>query len=244
MDFTDKVVVITGAAQGIGKQIASDFAKQKAKVVLFDLSKDQLAIAKGELSTLTTCESYLVNVTDSEQLTNTIDKVIDKFSKIDILINNAGITKDNLALRLSESDWDQVLAVNLKGAFLASKIALKKMLKQRSGKIVNISSIIGIIGNPGQSNYAASKAGLIGLTKSLSKEVGARGINVNAVAPGYIETKMTDVLPEKVKEEMLKRISLKRLGTTKDVANAVLFLSSQRADYITGQVVVVDGGMI
>jgi 3-oxoacyl-[acyl-carrier protein] reductase len=149
-----------------------------------------------------------------------------------------------LALRLSEDDWDQVLEVNLKGAFLASKVVLKKMLKQRNGKIVNISSIIGIVGNPGQSNYSASKAGLIGLTKSLSKEVGARGINVNAVAPGYIETKMTENLPDKVKEEMLKRISLKKFGSPKNVADAVLFLSSEAADYITGQVVIVDGGMI
>lgn len=244
MDFTDKVVIVTGAAQGIGKQIAAGFAKRKAKLALFDLDKDRLEATKKELSDITECESYLVNVTDSTQLANTIDKVIDKFSKIDILVNNAGITKDGLALRLSESDWDKVLEVNLKGAFLASKIVLKKMLKQRSGKIINISSIIGIIGNPGQSNYAASKAGLIGLTKSLSKEVGARGININAVAPGYIETKMTDVLSDKVKEEMLKRISLKRLGSAQDVANATLFLSSPMADYITGQVVVVDGGMV
>ncbi|MCF7886958.1 MAG: 3-oxoacyl-[acyl-carrier-protein] reductase [Candidatus Omnitrophica bacterium] len=244
MDFKDKVVVVTGAARGIGKQIAYSFAKRKAKVVLFDLDQAQLEIAKKELSGITECQSYLIDVTNSLQLSNVIDKVIDKFSKIDILVNNAGITKDNLALRLSETDWDKVLEVNLKGSFLTSKAVLKKMLKQRSGKIINISSIIGIIGNFGQSNYAASKAGLIGLTKSLSKEVGARGINVNAVAPGYIETKMTDILSDKVKDEMLKRIPLKRFGSTEDVANTVLFLSSQLADYITGQVVVVDGGMI
>jgi 3-oxoacyl-[acyl-carrier protein] reductase len=244
MDFKDKVVVVTGAARGIGKQIAYSFAKRKAKVVLFDLDQVQLEAAKKELSSITECQSYSIDVTNSQQLSNVIDKVIDKFSKIDILVNNAGITKDNLALRLSETDWDKVLEVNLKGAFLTSKVVLKRMLKQRSGKIINISSIIGIIGNFGQSNYAASKAGLIGLTKSLSKEVGARGINVNAVAPGYIETKMTDVLPDKVKEEMLKRIPLKRFGSSEDVANAVLFLSSDLADYVTGQVVVVDGGMI
>ncbi|MCF7870527.1 MAG: 3-oxoacyl-[acyl-carrier-protein] reductase [Candidatus Omnitrophica bacterium] len=244
MDFKDKVVVVTGAAQGIGKQIAYQFAKEKAKVVLFDLDQSKLKAAKEELTALTECELYPVNVTNLEKLADVIDKVIDKFSKIDILVNNAGITKDNLALRLSEDDWDQVLEVNLKGAFLASKVVLKKMLKQRSGKIVNISSIIGIVGNPGQSNYSASKAGLIGLTKSLSKEVGARGINVNAVAPGYIETKMTENLPDKVKEEMLKRISLKKFGSPKSVADAVLFLSSESADYITGQVIVVDGGMI
>jgi 3-oxoacyl-[acyl-carrier protein] reductase len=244
MDFKDKVVVVTGAAQGIGKRIAAQFARAKAKVVLFDLDQSKLEAAKAELADLTECELYPVNVTDLEKLTVVIDKVIDKFSKIDILVNNAGITKDSLALRLSEDDWDQVLEVNLKGAFLASKVVLKKMLKQRNGKIVNISSIIGIVGNPGQSNYSASKAGLIGLTKSLSKEVGARGINVNAVAPGYIETKMTENLPSKVKEEMLKRISLKKFGSPKNVADAVLFLSSEAADYITGQVVIVDGGMI
>ncbi|MCF7869522.1 MAG: 3-oxoacyl-[acyl-carrier-protein] reductase [Candidatus Omnitrophica bacterium] len=244
MDFKDKVVVVTGAARGIGKQIAYSFAKRKAKVVLFDLDQAQLEAAKKELSGITESQSYSIDVTNYQQLSNVIDKVIDKFLKIDILVNNAGITKDNLALRLSETDWDKVLEVNLKGTFLTSKAVLKRMLKQRSGKIINISSIIGIIGNFGQSNYAASKAGLIGLTKSLSKEVGARGINVNAVAPGYIKTKMTDVLPDKVKEEMLKRIPLKRFGSTEDVANAVLFLSSQLADYITGQVVVVDGGMI
>ncbi|MCF7872579.1 MAG: 3-oxoacyl-[acyl-carrier-protein] reductase [Candidatus Omnitrophica bacterium] len=244
MDFKDKVVVVTGAARGIGKQIAYSFAKRKAKIVLLDLDPAQLEAAQKELSDITECQSYPIDVTNSQQLTNVIDKVIDKFSKIDILVNNAGITKDNLALRLSETDWDKVLEVNLKGAFLASKTVLKRMLKQRSGKIINISSIIGIIGNFGQSNYAASKAGLIGLTKSLSKEVGARGINVNAVAPGYIETKMTDILPDKVKDEMLKRIPLKRFGSTEDVANTVLFLSSQLADYITGQVIVVDGGMI
>jgi 3-oxoacyl-[acyl-carrier protein] reductase len=244
MDFKDKVVVVTGAAQGIGKRIASQFAKAKAKVVLFDLDQSKLEATKAELADFTECELYSVNVTDLEKLTVAIDKVIDKFSKIDILVNNAGITKDNLALRLSEDDWDQVLEVNLKGAFLASKVVLKKMLKQRNGKIVNISSIIGIVGNPGQSNYSSSKAGLIGLTKSLSKEVGARGINVNAVAPGYIETKMTESLSDKVKEEMLKRISLKKFGSPKNVADAVLFLSSEEADYITGQVVVVDGGMI
>lgn len=244
MDFKDKVVVVTGAARGIGKQIAYGFAKRGAKVVLFDLDQVQLEAAEKELAGITECQSYPVDVTDSQQLVNIIDKVIDKFSKIDILINNAGITKDSLALRLSETDWDKVLEVNLKGAFLTSKAVLKKMLKQRSGKIVNISSIIGIVGNSGQSNYSASKAGLIGLTKSLSKEVGPRGININAVAPGYIETKMTESLPDKVKEEMLKRISLKKFGSTEDVANTVLFLASGLADYITGQVVVVDGGMI
>ena len=244
MSFEGKVVVVTGAAQGIGKQIALDFAKEKAKVVLFDLNQEALIETQGEISAY--CESayYVVDVTDSKQIEDTFNKIIDKFSKIDILINNAGITKDNLTLRLSENDWDKVLTVNLKGAFLSSKACAKYMVKQRKGKIINISSIIGIIGNAGQANYSASKAGLIGLTKSLAKELGSRNISVNAVAPGYIQTKMTHVLPEKVKEEMLKRIPLNRFGTPSDVANAVLFLAADDSDYITGQVLVIDGGMI
>jgi 3-oxoacyl-[acyl-carrier protein] reductase len=244
MRFQDKVVLVTGAAQGIGKEIALNFAREKAKVVIFDVSRQDLAVTAKELAEHSECESYLVDVTDSGQIEAAVNKIIDKFSKIDIVVNNAGITRDGLALRLSENDWDRVLAINLKGAFLCSKVCAKYMVKQRSGKIVNISSIIGITGNAGQANYAASKAGLIGVTKSFAKELGSRGICVNAVAPGYIKTKMTDVLPEKVKEQMLGMIPLKKLGTPGDVAQAVLFLASSAADYITGQVLVVDGGMI
>ena len=244
MRFEGKVVVVTGAAQGIGKQIALGFAKEKATVIIFDLNEEALKETYKELSLHSKCEYYLVDVTENKQIEETVNKVIDKFSKVDILINNAGITKDNLFPRLSENDWDKVIAINLKGTFLCSKICLKYMLKQRKGKIVNISSIIGIIGNAGQANYSASKAGLIGLTKSLAKEVGSRNICVNAVAPGYIQTKMTEVLSDKVKEEMLKRIPLKRLGLPRDVSSAVLFLASEEADYITGQVLVVDGGMV
>lgn len=244
MGLEGKIVVVTGAAQGIGRQIALEFAKNKATVVILDLNEEGLKDAQAEIGKHTECAYYPVNVTESSQIEEAINKIIDKFAKIDILINNAGITKDNLALRLSESDWDRVIAVNLKGAFICSKLCAKYMVKQRSGKIVNISSIIGIIGNAGQANYSASKAGLIGLTKSFAKELGARNICVNAVAPGYIQTKMTDILPEKVKEEMLKRIPLNRFGSPGDVARAVLFLASDAADYITGQVLVVDGGMI
>ncbi len=244
MGLEGKVVVVTGAAQGIGRQIALDFVKAKATVIIFDLNEEALIDAQKELSTYGSSTYYVVDVTDSKQIEETFNKIIDKFTKIDILINNAGITKDNLTLRLSENDWDKVLAVNLKGAFLSSKACSKYMVKQRKGKIINISSIIGIIGNAGQANYAASKAGLIGLTKSLAKELGSRNISVNAVAPGYIQTKMTHVLPEKVKEEMLARIPLNRFGTPSDVSSAVLFLAADAADYITGQVLVVDGGMI
>ncbi len=244
MSFEGKVVVVTGAAQGIGRQIALNFAKLKAKVVILDLVEETLKEAQKELSNHSECLYYVVDVTDSKGVEEALNKIIDNSTKIDILINNAGITRDNLALRLSESDWDKVITVNLKGAFLCSKLCAKYMVKQRQGKIINISSIIGIIGNPGQANYSASKAGLIGLTKTFAKELGSRNICVNAIAPGYIQTKMTDVLPDKVKEEMLKRIPLNRFGTSDDVARAVLFLASDRADYITGQVLVVDGGMI
>jgi len=244
MGLEGKIVVVTGAAQGIGRQIALEFSKNKATVVILDLNEEGLKDAQSEIAKHSECAYYTVNVTESSQIEEVINKIIDKFAKIDILINNAGITKDNLALRLSESDWDKVIAVNLKGAFMCSKLCAKHMVKQRSGKIVNISSIIGIIGNAGQSNYSASKAGLIGLTKSFAKELGTRNICVNAVAPGYIQTKMTDILPDKVKEEMLKRIPLNRFGSPGDVARAVLFLASDAADYITGQVLVVDGGMI
>ncbi|MBU2044781.1 MAG: 3-oxoacyl-[acyl-carrier-protein] reductase [Candidatus Omnitrophica bacterium] len=244
MNFEGKVVVVTGAAQGIGRQIALDFASQKARLVILDVNPEALALAQKEISSQAECSYYSVDVTAAQQVEEVINKIIDKFSKIDIVVNNAGITRDNLILRLSENDWDKVISVNLKGAFLCSKLAAKFMLKQRQGKIINVSSIIGIVGNAGQANYSASKAGLIGLTKSLAKELGSRNICVNAVAPGYIQTQMTDKLPDKIKEEMLKRIPLNRLGAPVDVSNAVLFLASEAADYITGQVVVVDGGMI
>ena len=244
MSLEGKVVIVTGAAQGIGKQIALDFAKNKAKVVILDLNEEGLKRTKEELDSYSESVYYSVDITDSAQVGGAINKIIDKFLKVDILVNNAGITKDNLVLRLSENDWDKVLTVNLRGAFLCSKLCAKYMVKQRKGKIVNISSIIGIVGNAGQVNYSASKAGLIGLTKSLAKELGSRNICVNAVAPGYIQTKMTDSLSDKVKDQMLKKIPLNRLGSPSDVANAVLFLASDAANYVTGQVLVVDGGMI
>jgi len=244
MRFQGKVAMITGAAQGIGKQIALMFAKEKARLALLDVNKEALEKTREELSAFTECEGFVADITDGQQITDIVNKIIDKFSKIDILINNAGITRDNLILRLSENDWDSVIAVNLKGSYLCAKACSKCMVKQRGGKIINVSSIIGIAGNAGQANYAASKAGLIGLTKSLAKELGSRSICVNAVAPGYIKTAMTDKLPDKIKEEMLKAIPLNRLGTPDDVAEAVVFLASQAADYITGQVLVVDGGMI
>ena len=244
MRFKGKVVLVTGAGRGIGKEIALSFAREGAKLALFDLNEEGLKQVKQEIDTISQAEYFLVNVTDLQQVIEGVNKIIDKFSRVDILINNAGITRDNLLLRLKEEDWDSVLSVNLKGAFTCSKAVARIMMKQRSGKIVNISSVIALMGNIGQANYGASKAGLIGLTKSLAKELASRNICVNAVAPGYIQTAMTDKLPEEVKNKMLEMIPLKRFGTPKDVAEAVLFLSSSAADYITGKVLTVDGGMV
>ena len=243
MEFEGKVVIVTGGAQGIGKAIALKFAKEKAVVVLFDVNKENLSRTEKELSQYTEMLGFSVDVTSFTEVETVVNKVIDKLGRVDILVNNAGITKDNLLLRLSENDWDTVLNVNLKGAFNCSKAVVRFMAKQRYGKIVNVSSIIGLIGNAGQVNYAASKAGLIGVTKSLAKELGVRNICVNSIAPGFIKTAMTEKLSEKVKERMLGQIPLARFGRPEDVAYAAVFLSSSSADYITGQVLVVDGGM-
>jgi len=244
MRFQDKVVVVTGGGQGIGKEIALNFALEGAKLAVLDVNDVELSAVVKELSNHTQACGYKVDVTKLADVETVFNKIIDNFGRVDILINNAGITRDNLVLRISESDWDAVLNVNLKGAFNCVKAVVKPMVKQRYGKIVNISSVIGIMGNPGQINYAASKAGLIGITKTLAKELGSRNICVNAVAPGYIQTAMTDKLPDAVKQEMFKRIPMGRFGEPKDVAKAVLFLASGEADYVTGQVLVVDGGLV
>ena len=245
MRLEGKIAVITGGARGIGKEIAKVLAKEGANCVLCDVNAEDLKNATAEIEGLgVQCMGLSLNVCDLKQCEEAMNKIIDKFQKIDILINNAGITRDGLLLRMKEEDWDSVISVNLKGTFNCTKAAIKVMLKQKSGRIVNVASIIGVIGNAGQANYAASKAGIIGLTKSVAKEVASRNINVNAIAPGFIQTKMTEVLSEEVKEAMRKQIPLKRFGRPEDVGNLVLFLVSDDASYITGQVIKIDGGMV
>ncbi|MFA5388447.1 MAG: 3-oxoacyl-[acyl-carrier-protein] reductase [Candidatus Omnitrophota bacterium] len=240
-----KVALITGGARGIGREIGIMFAKQGADIAICDVNPEEAQKTVKDIEDLgRKAISFKADVTDSKQVQEMTDKILDKFNKIDILINNAGITKDNLLLRMSEEEWDKVIAVNLKGTFVCTKIVSRVMLKQRSGRIVNLASIIGIMGNAGQANYAASKAGIIGLTKSVAKELASRNICVNAIAPGFIMTDMTAKLPEDVQKKMLSVIPLARFGEAKDVAELAIFLSSESSSYITGQVIQVDGGMV
>jgi len=240
-----KVALVTGGARGIGKDIALRLAKEGADIAICDVNEEIMAQTQKEIEGLgRSVLSLKANVTSLQEVEGMLNKIIDKFKKIDILVNNAGITRDNLLLRMKEEDWDAVLAVNLKGTFLVTKAASKYMVKQRSGKIVSIASIIGIMGNPGQVNYAASKAGIIALTKSIAKELASRSINVNAIAPGFIQTEMTAKLPEKTQEAMLAQIPLKRFGKPDNVADLCLFLASEESSYITGQTIVIDGGMV
>ncbi|MDU5492200.1 MAG: 3-oxoacyl-[acyl-carrier-protein] reductase [Clostridium perfringens] len=242
----DKVAIVTGGTRGIGRAIALKLADKGANIVInyrnSDKEAEELkAILEKKGVKVLTVKCDISNFEDSKDL---MDKCKEVFGKIDILVNNAGITKDTLIMRMKEEDFDNVIDVNLKGTFNCAKHASAIMLKQRFGKIINMTSVVGIAGNAGQVNYAASKAGVIGLTKSLAKELGSRGITVNAVAPGFINTDMTASLSEKVKEEASKNIPLKRLGDPEDVANLVGFLASDAANYITGQVINVDGGMV
>jgi len=240
-----KVALVTGAARGIGQAIALKLADEGADVALCDLQAEWLdETAAAVEATGRKVAKIAVNVSDGEAVQAAVSAAIDALGKIDILVNNAGITKDTLMVRMSEEDWDAVLSVNLKGAFLFTKAATRPMMKQRSGIVVNIASIIGLIGNAGQCNYAASKAGMIALTKSVAKELASRNVRVNAVAPGFIQTKMTDALTEEVRAKMLEVVPLKRMGTSEDVANAVLFLASDASSYMTGQVLTVSGGMV
>ena len=243
--LTDKVALITGGGRGIGRAIALNLAGDGADIGLFDLDekglKESAALIKKLGRKVVTIKG---DVSKPEDTDNAVKEVIDKLGKIDILVNNAGVTRDNLIMRMAEQDWDLVINVNLKGTFNCSKSVIRSMLKQRSGKVINIASVIGIAGNAGQANYAASKAGIIGFTKSLAKEVASRNICVNAVAPGYIETEMTISLPDEVKKAFMEMTLLKRIGQPEDVARLVNFLASSESDYITGQVIHVDGGLV
>lgn len=240
----DKVAVITGASRGIGRSIALALAAEGARIVAVDLDIDETEKVAGEIRALG-AEALAVkgNVTVAADAERMIEAAVEKFGRVDILVNNAGITRDGLLLRMKDEDWDAVLTVNLKGAFICSRAAAKVMAKQRSGRIINIASVVGQMGNAGQANYCASKAGLIGLTKSNARELAKRNVTVNAVAPGFIETAMTAALPEKVRQELAEQIPLERLGSAEDIANAVVFLASERSGYITGQVIGVNGGM-
>ncbi len=245
MTFKDRVAIVTGASQGIGKAIALSLAKDQATVILVDIQEDKLdEVARKIEADKGQAFSYSADVSRFDQVAECVEEIIKDHTKIDYLVNNAGITRDSLLLRLKEQDWDSVIAVNLKGVFNFSKAVIRNMIGNRFGRIVNISSVVGLMGNVGQTNYSASKAGVIGFTKSLAREVAARGITVNAIAPGYIATAMTDNLPEAVKETFIELIPLKRFGTPEEVAQGVKFFLSDGASYITGQVLGINGGLL
>ncbi|GAB6088274.1 3-oxoacyl-[acyl-carrier-protein] reductase [Alkaliphilus crotonatoxidans] len=245
MKLNGKNAMVTGGSRGIGRAVALTLAAAGANVIINYTSNEAAAMAVvNEIEALGVKGLALkADVSDGQAVKGMFDEIEASLDRVDILVNNAGITRDNLLIRMKEQDWEQVMDVNLKGAFLCTKAAVRKMIKQRFGKIINISSVVGVAGNPGQANYCASKAGLIGFTKSLAKELAGKGINVNAVAPGFIETDMTDQLSDQLREEMLKGIPMGRFGRPQDIADTVLFLSSDYANYITGQVIGVNGGM-
>jgi 3-oxoacyl-[acyl-carrier protein] reductase len=245
MLLKDKNAIVTGSAQGIGKSIALALAKAGANIVVSDVNLKEAENTAKEIEALgVKAIAIKCNVADANEVAELVKKTQETFDTIDILVNNAGVTRDNLMMRMEEKDWDLVLDINLKGAFLLTKAVSRIMMKQRQGRIVNMSSVIGVMGNAGQSNYAASKGGLIAFTKSTAKEFASRNITCNAIAPGFIETAMTAKLSEEVKENYKKGIPLGRMGSVDDVANAVLFLVSEQASYITGQVLQVDGGLV
>jgi 3-oxoacyl-[acyl-carrier protein] reductase len=241
MRFQDQIVVVTGASRGIGKEIAAAFAQEGAKVACLattDIGAQSTASAIGNGA-----KAYACNLSDPTAIEDIFEKIQTEMGTPSVLVNNAGVTRDTLMIRMKDEDWDQVIDVNLKGTFLCIRAVTRGMMKARYGRIVNISSIVGLHGQAGQVNYAASKAGLIGLTKSVAKELGSRGITCNAIAPGFIETEMTHSLPEEMREQVLKTAPVGRLGTGQDIAAAVLFLASKDASYITGQTLTVDGGL-
>lgn len=247
LDFTGKVVLVTGSSQGIGAVIATEFAKHHAVVVVNYPTEKELPSAQTVLDSLLPVSPSSIalqaDVRFAESVERMIQSIIQQFGKIDILVNNAGITKDQLLIRMSDAEWQSVIDINLTGTFQCSRAVIREMMKKRYGRIISISSIIGLTGNAGQANYSASKAGIIGLTKTIAREYGSRNITANCIAPGYIKTPMTDQLAENVKQAFLEKVYIKRFGLPADIANAALFLASDLADYMTGQVLVLDGGL-
>jgi 3-oxoacyl-[acyl-carrier protein] reductase len=245
MNLSERVAIVTGGGRGIGRAIAIKLAETGATVVINDVGDSKPAESVAEEIRKIGRESMVVlaDVSQSAEVASLVDNTVGKYGKVDILVNNAGITRDQLIMRMSDDEWDKVLGINLKGVFLCSKAVLRPMMKQRWGRIISISSIVGLIGNAGQANYASAKAGIIGLTRTIAKEVASRGITANAIAPGFIDTPMTQQLPEERKQELMNQVPLGYLGTPRDIAEVVAFLASEEARYITGQVITVDGGI-
>ena len=241
--MTERIAMVTGGGRGIGKEITKALLRDGCKVAIVDVDRETLETGEKELSVDGSVKGIYGDVTKRDDVAAAVKTCVETFGTLHILVNNAGITRDGLLIRQKEQDWDLVLDINLKGAFLCTQEASRVMMRERWGRIINITSVIGLMGNPGQANYSASKAGLIGLTKTTARELASRNITANAVAPGFIETAMTNNLPEKAREDMLSRIPLGRYGQPEDVANLVAFLASEQAGYITSQVVVVDGGL-
>jgi len=244
IDLSGKVAMITGGSRGIGKAIATRFYEHGANLALVDIDADGVKSTAEGFAGGGKAIGFAADVSAADQVESVVEQAEAQLGPIDILVNNAGLTRDGMLIRMGEGDWDLVLDVNLKGPFLMTKLVGRGMMKRRSGRIVNVASVVGLIGNRGQANYAASKAGLIGLTKAVAKELASRGVLINAVAPGFIDTEMTKKLPESARKALMDQIPLERLGAPEDVADAVLFLASDLASYITGQVLVVDGGMV
>ncbi|MGL4854958.1 MAG: 3-oxoacyl-[acyl-carrier-protein] reductase [Lentisphaeria bacterium] len=245
MKLANKVAIVTGGARGIGKAISLKLASEGAAIAIVDIVGEVAEATAAEMQAAGfQAKAFVANVASVESVDSMVKGVIEAFGKVDILVNNAGITRDGLMMRMKEEDWDLVMDINLKGSFNCIKACMRPMMKARSGKIINIASVVGLIGNVGQANYSASKAGLIGLTKSSARELATRGINVNAVAPGFIQTEMTHVVSDEAKEWFMNNIPVKRAGDASDVANAVAFLAGPDSDYVTGQTINVDGGMV
>ena len=245
MRLSGKTALVTGATRGIGREIALLFAREGADVAICGRTGPALAVVKAEIESAgRRCQAFVVDVSQAAAVEAMTAKLLDNWGRLDILVNNAGMTRDGLLVRMKDEDWDSVLAVNLKGTFLCTRAVARTMMRQRSGRIINLASVVGLMGNAGQANYAASKAGIIGLTKSVARELGSRGVTVNAIAPGFIETEMTQALSADAKTQWQAQIPLGRFGQSSDVAQAALFLASEAANYITGQVLQVDGGLV